>query len=178
MSCRGWEKDLALAVEGDLSERRFGKVERHLAACAACREFADRLEESQGVVQSLRDEPVDTAALDAVRARVLERVRERPVAPNSWRWAFAFPALAAAAAAAFWIWAPPEVAPPPVPRSPAVVAELPRPAQPAPVVKTHRRTPPRSQIRRPEPPAEPLLVRLETADPNVVIYWTFDPKGD
>jgi hypothetical protein len=29
-----------------------------------------------------------------------------------------------------------------------------------------------------EEPAEPLLVKLETPDPDVVIYWIVEGKGD
>ena len=113
-----------------------------------------------------------------VRARVMSEVRQRR--RHVWM------AYAAAAAAvvvivsAVWIWrvsrvadmplvarTMPHWAPPPieVPRVPTVkhaVGPKRRPVQPA----------------RPVEPAEPLLVKLETSDPDVVIYWIVESKGD
>ena len=42
----------------------------------------------------------------------------------------------------------------------------------------HRRVVRRKVNREPTPQLEPLIVKLQTDDPNVVIYWIADRKGE
>ncbi|HXN49824.1 MAG TPA: anti-sigma factor [Bryobacteraceae bacterium] len=61
-----------------------------------------------------------------------------------------------------------------LPHPPQSVAHALPPASQSPSV-AHRRPRPR---RAPAPSTEPLLVKLETPDPNVVIYWIVEGKGN
>jgi anti-sigma factor RsiW len=168
MTCARWEERLALWVEGDLPEREGAELERHLAACGACREVRAALEESQAALKVLASETVDAMALAAVRARVTSAVVERqPRRSFAW-WPLAIPALAAALAAAI-LW-PGEAPPPPM----AARAAIP-PAPPAPkMVWTKPQARPRAE--HTVAASEPLLMRIETDDPNVVIYWIVEGK--
>ena len=166
MKCARWEERLALAVEGDAP-----LPEEHLAGCASCREFLAALEQSQAAVKALGGEPVDAAALDAVRGRVMAQVAgERP--SFGW-WRVWVPAAACAAAmAAFMLW-PRE----PVPQPKAVAAVIP-PAPPAPRIVWAKHVPRLVAHKAPQP-TEPLLMRIVTDDPNITIYWIVEGrKGD
>ncbi len=107
------------------------------------------------------------AAYAAVRERVMARIRRR----RRIRWAVG--AIAAVAACvALAVWRPVE----PAPVRPPMLAQAPQPPVLAAAV-TPSRTLHATRSRRPERPlhpphnGEPLLVRLETNDPNVVILW-------
>ena len=176
MNCARWEERLALFVEGDLPAREAGPLEAHLGECAACREFASALGESQAAVKELGSEALDQTLLDGVRRRVMARVAERRApAPFDWWRVWAPAAAVVAAVLAVWLWPRvPEVAPPrvmsaaipPAPAAPALV--WPRPVRRAAAVTTAA------------PAAEPLLMRIVTNDPDVVIYWIVEckQKGD
>jgi len=180
MNCKDWEERIALSAGGDLSAESRAEVERHLAACAACRAFAQAVQDSLALLQSAHEEPIAAGHYTALRAAVLERLaRER----RGRRWAWV-PVLAAglAAAAVF-------VAVRPAQKPEVTVAELrlPQPPVLAPpalrpvVAPVHARRPKlRPAVATPQPPpeAEPLVVKLITDDPNVVIYWIPDRKGD
>jgi hypothetical protein len=173
MDCKKSQRWIALHVEGDLPGRKAARLERHLAECAGCREFASRMEASQAAWKAVGAEPVDEAALREVRARVLARVAaERPRAFPLWRWAAVTAAVALISGTGYVVPNLISTLPPPPPGpGPIVVVQPPVP-------------PPRPQavarvvpVRKPKPvvkaaePAQPLLVKLETDDPNVVIYW-------
>jgi len=178
MNCREWEETLALYASGDLDARRAAEAERHLAACAGCQIFASGLLESLETMRAAHRQEIAEAHYAALRARLLSRLR--PVAwwRRGWlRWA----AAGVVAAGALWLAMAARVllrpAPQPVvafvrPPAPALTATVQR-VRPAPPIRaeTHPR-------RKPAAPAEPLTVRLVTDDPNVVIYWITDPRGE
>ncbi len=174
MNCGKFESWIALEVEGDLPARKAGRLGRHLEACAGCRELAGSLRASQAALRDLRDEAVSEEELRLVRQRVLARVRAEPAAQAGWlRWAWVG-AAAVVVVAGLSLWRPRQVEAPP----PAVA----RVEAPAPVLATEPPIAPRPvRAARPQPKpkrsAGPLLVRLETADPQVVIYWIFDENG-
>ena len=97
MSCKRFERLIALHVEGDLAERQVCNVEFHLAGCAACRRFADELKVSQVALKNLRHETICQADLRVLRQRVIDAVAGAQ--PNGraapwmdgfgarWRWA-------------------------------------------------------------------------------------------
>ena len=125
-------------------------------------------------------EPLDEAHYAAVRARVLAELgrEKRP----AWRRIWVGGLVAAAAAVVLLLWPravqTPERIEMAVSRPAAPQIEEPRPAH-----VTHRRrarmAPPSAAVSAPEkPPTEPLVVKLLTDDPNVVIYWIADSKGD
>jgi anti-sigma factor RsiW len=168
MSCGKYEADIALLAGGDLPGEAVRGLEEHLGKCPECRELLEAL---RADAAALRDEPVSEIALARMRARVMERVAapRRPV----WRWLIPVP-LAAVAATLWLLLQMPPVPPPPV----AKVVKPVVPAMPKtePRVEARRRKP---AIRKhATPPAEPLLVKLETDDPQVVIYWIVEKAED
>jgi len=168
MACARFEPLIALHVGGELVAP---EVEAHLRTCAECRGFAEELEHSQAALRSLREEEAPAAALAEVRGRVLDEIASRK--PSWWfalRWHYALAPAAAAVALVVALSLRPPLPPSPGPPS----LSLPAPA----IAKSA--SPP--SVRRPAPkPAaalrEPLLVKMFTDDPDVVIYWLIDAEG-
>ncbi len=175
MNCRDREERIALYAGGDLPREEAAETEGHLQDCANCRQFVAALRERAAWMREAHEELPATADFAAMRAGVLERL-ERRRRPFLWRLAWAG-GLAATAAMLLLIWHSPRSEPaPPAPQVAAVEKppvqavenSLPRPA---------RRRRPRQRLRGHEMP-QPLLVKLITDDPDVIIYWIVDPKGD
>ena len=175
MTCRDFEPLIALYVEGDLNDRA---VERHLAECSDCRELLEDLRLSQAALKELS--VVDAAFLSVVRSGVLAKIeRRRPVA---WAWIAAF-ALAVAMIVAVLT----------APRKPALIAKAPispggadplvrsrppgRPSLIAQAAAKAKRGRPGGRPRTRES-APPLVVKMLTDDPNIVIIWLVDQRGD
>ncbi len=98
MSCKKFERLIALYVEGDLSGREERKLGGHLAACPVCSQFAEEVRENQRLVKTVYRRPVDAALLREVRRRVMGEVqadRRYPrrwfdsVLPTRWSWPYA-----------------------------------------------------------------------------------------
>jgi hypothetical protein len=128
----------------------------------------DRLRE---VLQQMRNEPVPPDSLARVRLAVAERT-----APRRGPW-YAFAAVAALLFILVGVLLQqrperPALAPPPMP----VIAHAPAPV-PVPPVRAirQRRAMPRP---RPNPTVASTVVRIETADPNVVILLVSDGAGE
>jgi predicted anti-sigma-YlaC factor YlaD len=159
MTCTERERDLALCVGGDLQD---AALERHVQSCPRCREY----------VASMRALLADMAADAAPAAPEISTAVMRRIRMRRYGWA----ALGATAAAVSLIVATfVNTVMQPV----ATIAMEPR--APAAVLVTHDavRTAPkvhRARHHRPKPVArtEPVVVKLITADPNVVIYWITD----
>jgi anti-sigma factor RsiW len=182
MNCKDWEERIAMSASGDLSPEPRAEVERHLAECGECRGFAQGIEDSLALLRSAHEEAIAAGHYAAVRARVQDRMaRERRSAWRRWVWAPAFVAAGLALVGVFLTKRPGE-------RPKVYVAEVrPRVAQEVPVRPVEPVTPRavqrRPRIRRrvapePQPPVEPLVIKLITDDPNVVIYWFADGKGE
>ncbi len=189
MNCRDWEERLALYAGGDLAPAERAELERHLGECAGCQVFLSGMAEGLRVLREAHADAPAEAHFAAVRARVLAQLesKRRPWWTKGW-------IFAAAAAAAVLLIAlavrPGRVAErPPVLRQPEVaVVKPPAPVLPpresVPVRKVHRRVrlkpaPPEPARLRPAPPVrpeQPLVVKLVTDDPDVVIYWIGDTK--
>ncbi len=119
------------------------------------------------LLREMRDERVPADSLARVRACVEERTRAR-----RGRW-WLVPVFAAVLAIVFWPYHHPEqplvrvareapvITPPPAPKAVAVVAK------PARVAK-----------RLPKPAAEASTIRIETADPNVVLIFVTGGGGE
>jgi anti-sigma factor RsiW len=183
MTCRDWEERIALHAGGDLPAAEAAQLEAHLAACESCRGVAGMYASGLELLREAHREPIGEAHYAALRARVLAELRlgRRP----AWRWIWIGGLAAAAAAVVLLLWPRPVHTPERI-----IVAAIPpaavqtvEPAVAAPARMRH----PRRLVRRatvaplaavvPEPekrPAEPLLVKLLTDDPNVVIYWIAD----
>ncbi len=187
MNCRDWEERLALYAGGDLGAPERAAVERHLGECAGCQVFLSGVTEGLRILKEAHTEQPAEAHFAAVRARVLAQVRreQRPW----WRkgWVYGLAGVAAAVLVVIALRPRPVPAPPPAPR----VAVSERPPAPLPVKERvavpGRRgalragLPYRRRVRPAEPviePAKPLVVKLVTDDPNVVIYWITDTRGD
>ncbi|HET8547375.1 MAG TPA: hypothetical protein VFL57_05205 [Bryobacteraceae bacterium] len=161
MTCSERERDLALYAGGDL---RAPQLEQHLEQCARCREY---LAAMSAVLADLGHEAIP--ATPPIVTAVVRRIRVR-----RYGWA-ALTAMTAAASVAVAVLASALVRPVPTisfaARTPAapqpvVATREPVVAVPKPLRVRHRRTVGR--------PAEPIVVKLVTDDPNVVIYWITD----
>jgi anti-sigma factor RsiW len=206
MNCNEWEERIALYAGGDLPPVEAPAVERHLAECAACQVLLSGLRHSAGLLREAHGEPLEPAHYAAVRARVLSELARgrRPW----WAYALAAAAAMLLLVAVWPRLRTVVVNPPPPQPVPVAQALMPAanaaggadpqvPAQRAPrrprpaasgVTRAGRQegrlarrapswtsAPP---IPEPEPPAQPLVVKLITDDPNVVIYWITEGKGE
>jgi hypothetical protein len=161
MTCQ--ECELLLA-DGGLGGQSEASAEDHLHGCAACRAIQEELHANALALSSLRDDELPRVTMPARRPAVV-----RPV-----------PWIAAAAAAVLMVLIAhqasqrkPVVETHPQPRqmtAPAAVDLLP----PEPVAKLAvRRRKPRPAARV-APSEQPLLVKMTTPDPDVVVYWIVD----
>lgn len=202
MSCRSFERRIALWVGGDLEPARAAAVERHLEGCAGCRDRAETMRRSLAALR----------ALDARACEGLDGVRLRPLAPRvGRRRRLAAPlAVATAVTAAVLVSAvvvalldrrPSPARPEPV-RVARLSAPAARPAEPVlrrPGTGGPRVVPPplpSPAVVAPEgvaavapgldrtPESAPAAaqaasytIKVLTEDPDIVIYWVVDPKG-
>ena len=165
MNCVEWETRVALHAGGDLAGTEAVEGERHLGECSACQLLWSGVRESLTVLQAAHAELTAAAHFTAVRHRVMAEL-ERSARP--WRklaWISGVVAVVAMVLVALWparvvpeaprmlAWIPP--APEVVKSAPAVRKAVPRVAAAA-----RRRT--------------PLTIKLQTSDPNIVIYWIAD----
>ena len=177
MNCRDWEERIALHAGGDLPSAEAAEVERHLRECAGCQVLASGLKQNLVLLKEAHDEPLAPVHFSAVRARVMAELEQkrRPL----WAWAWSFGLAAAAVALLVTLALRPGRTP--ERRAPVVAVNHPpvvvvhEPAVPPP---PHRRV--ARRVVRPivpdAPDPEPLIVKLQTDDPNVVIYWIADRK--
>ncbi len=184
MNCARFEEQIVLYAGGDLEERKAHRLEAHLRECATCRDLAASLAEDQAALHDLRAEPADLAMLEQIRSRVLAQVAGRPPAPRplfGWAWRLALAGSLAAAVLAVFLWRSRRAEPP----QPVAVAQAPQPVMELPAPAPRRVPPaPRAPRRRPAPQrhvetasAKPLMVKLATDDPNVVIIWLIGQNG-
>ena len=153
MNCVEWEQRIALAAGGDLVDPA---VDRHVADCPGCQLLLSGLRQTLSDLRNAPDE-ISPAHYAVVRARVLAEVA-RPRRRALWL-------LPILAAPALLLLRPlPNVEPLP---ARAIVAP------PAPPLTVLRSAP---AARKPKP--EPLLVKLETDNPDVVIYWLAESTGE
>ena len=165
MSCERWEPDIALWVEGDLAS---DELERHLAGCAGCRQFADELRESQSALHSLAEAEIPSTR---VRAYVLSEIERRR--KTRWIW-WAIPSAAALASLLLLLPGPapePEKIQVAVWKAPA--PELHRSL----TVAAQSRALPRRD-RKGAAAVETNFIRMETDDDNVVILWIAENEGE
>jgi hypothetical protein len=172
MNCGEWEERIALYVGGDLAGPAAAEAARHLGECAGCQVFASGLRATLETLREGHREEIPQAHYAAVRARVLAELRPR----IRWGWVWGVAAAIGVVAA---VGVERQLR---VPELPAVALRT--PGAPAagyavPVVavarpaRVHKAAP-----ARPSQPGEELVVKIETADPDVVIYWITETKGD
>jgi anti-sigma factor RsiW len=168
MNCVDWEERIALYAGGDLAPAEAQGVERHVAECAGCRVLLSGLRESLSLAREAHGEPVDAAHFAAVRARVLAKLESGPA--RRWRFGWMYAMAAAAVVVLMAVWPRREehmVLPTPQAPAAASVAKV--------TVKPPVRRP---RFTRPAAPTETVLVKLETDNPDVVIYWIAETKGE
>jgi anti-sigma factor RsiW len=181
MNCANWEERIALYMGDDLGPAEAAQVERHLAECAGCQVFASGMRESLALLREAHGEEPGAAAYAAVRARVIGELERRPMR----RWFFGLAAVAVTAALLAAVWMRPAK------HVEQAHREAPQPQrevvipQPETAIVPVRTPGPRSRVQRAETPAvkpvvadKPLVVKLVTDDPDVVIYWITDTKGE
>jgi hypothetical protein len=166
MTCQECELGLA-------SEDRSDLIDRHLAGCAACREFALELRMNVEVLGSFAREPMPALppGFD------IAKPRRQHVA----RWAAVAAALVLGFVSSWAIMRSRSVSPPVLPGSPASaqIASV-APVEQTPVVAHVRRRIARRSQPAPQAPFkvhnEPriLQVKMLTDDPDVVIYWQIE----
>ena len=166
MNCADWEARVALHAGGDLTGVKAGEVERHLGECSACQLLWSGVRESLVELQAAHEELPAAAHFTAVRGRVMAEL-ERSARP--WR-RLAWISGAAAVAALLLLFALRPVRE--APEAPRILARIPA----APLAA--KRTPAiRPVVRRAVaqvPRKTPLTIKLQTSDPNIVIYWIAD----
>jgi hypothetical protein len=163
--------------------------------CPDCREAASSFARNLEWLKEAHSDPVAPAHYAAVRARVLGDLERGP--QPWWRRIWICGAAAATVAMAFLLFPRPVEPPKPVGQPFQAAAALPGGVAeaPAPVLskkpsgpgfkklaRARRRTVVRQMIEpgRPGglPHQEPLIVKLLTDDPNVIIYWISEGKGE
>jgi Putative zinc-finger len=77
MNCGHDERQLALFAGGDLEFADARRVESHVAGCPDCRAVVVELRESGRALRLLKDEPLDTSALVDIRRQVLAQIPVR-----------------------------------------------------------------------------------------------------
>jgi anti-sigma factor RsiW len=194
MTCTRYETDLALYVERDLSDADAASVEAHLRECPTCPAFLAELRASQALVKDVAAEEVPEEALAAVHMRTLvaaERARRAHRAFPAWAAAApaprVIPSPATASTPRSTLPAPPPVSPRmeqarrgPAKRPSVVPALSPDDADQlarAVVAIARIGRVDEAPIETEPSPAAAALMRLATADPDVVIYWQLEPSG-
>ncbi len=204
MICRRWHRLVALYAGDDLDRPSAAKVEHHLAACASCRGLEHELRQDRLRLRDLDAAAIDGLDLGSVRGAVMAEVESRrnrsPVIFQ--------PRLLSALAVAVFVIALAlvfrQVQQPGVPRNVSREAPSPTPGlvaaperrerslpQPPPAAAFEAPKAADNRVARAEPsplepvartspsaPVEPMTIKILTDDPEVVIYWIVDPKGD
>jgi hypothetical protein len=173
MNCGEWEERVALYAGGDLAAEDAVAVERHVAECAGCQSLLGGLRESQAWLREAHAEPVEAAHLVAVRARVLAELEQGPC---PW-WRLAWVGVASLATLVILTLRP--IAPPlpPAPKIAVAPPAVEAPVRPPPA-EARKREMAKPRARKTPQPSETLLVKLESNDPDVVIYWIAETKGE
>jgi hypothetical protein len=148
MTCQECELTLDAATQ---------ETQRHLGHCAACRALAEEIRANSEIFHAMASDP-----MPSVRHAVIAKIAAQSARKNILRWGWALAATAAIALAAL-LAIPREQKLPPVhlalaPMKFDIPAIAPKP--------------------KPVAPAKPLMVKMLTDDPNVVIYWEIDSEGD
>ncbi len=167
MNCVEWEDRVALHAGGDLAGADAAEVERHLGECSACQSLWSDVRESLAVLQAAHAEVAGGGALHcraqscdgrtgtqraALAQAGLDLRRRRGGGIAADVRAVAVAARGSPGSAHTGVDSPGARSGEPRRRSPA---------RPAGSARTAR-------------PRTPLTVKLQTTDPNIVIYWIAD----
>lgn len=185
MNCANWEEKIALYMGEDLSGAEAQEVRQHLAECPGCQLFASGIRESLAILREAHVADANEAACSAVRARVIAALEQerRPFWRSVWAYSLCTAALLLFVVV-FWPRHRVEIANREVPApKPLVIADPPIPVEAAPVRvarvrRPHRLVKPAGPPLIAAQPEKPLVVKLVTDDPDVVIYWITDTRGE
>ena len=181
MTAHTSEEQLSLYAAGDLDAVTSAKIAAHVSGCESCRAQVDQFRDTLRLIASSFPEP-SAEDLSTFRAGLLEQLHRPKQRRASWTWALA----AATAVLALVLLLPRNERRPAahVASESLALAPLPQPvvqlATPGvqPAVSRHTRRPqPEAGIRSVAlvtRPNQPALIRMTTADPNVVILWQPD----
>jgi anti-sigma-K factor RskA len=161
-NCSDWEQEIAGELES-------AQLVEHLEACERCREFAEEIEKNRAALGELT---IDAAAFTAVRQRVLSEIQAKKQRIFWWRWVAA--ACAVMVLVMYFTQRPRDFA------SPAPLVARIDPPQGW-ELKPVRHTTSGRHLGKPRPvqKTEPIVaVKMLTDDPNVIIIWLVDQKGD
>lgn len=166
MRCREWEERIADEDPG---------ASGHLAECEGCREFADGLRRTIAALRTAHAEEIAPAHYAAVRARVLAEARPRR------RWGLVWAAAGVAAAVVAGVSVDRRL------RVEELDLRVPTAARSQGLPLTYGRVSERGVVgargetRKAAPKvrrAEEIVVKIETGNPDVVIYWIAEAKGE
>jgi hypothetical protein len=168
MNCLDWEERVALHAGGDLEGRELEEVERHLGDCPGCQVFWSRLRETLAGLRECHQEDVPTEHFAAVRAGVAAEIeRGRRV----WKRLAWVSGVGIAAALVLGLALRPAPLPGPPVRAALTIPAAPLQARAAGPTVSLR---PAGSLPYKGHHAEPIVVKLQTADPKIVIYWIAD----
>jgi anti-sigma factor RsiW len=165
MKCHEVEIRLVHALDGENGS----PVDEHLEQCESCRAFYAELLADRDALQALASADISDEAVQQLQRRVMQQIPRK----SRGLWWVPVAAVAAAVLVAVALWPAEKVVAPPS----AIVASVkpteiawqrskPQPApRPKPAIRQQRRE-------------QPLWVKLETPDPNVIIYWMVEQKGE
>jgi anti-sigma factor RsiW len=170
MTCERYERWAALAASGDFDSREQAQFEAHLQGCPSCRILAEEFAALTSELSGMKDPAIDPAVYASIRRNVMERRSSRRFRVPLW------PLLPAATAAVLAIlalcWPT---------RLQHNIASVPTQVSTRHTVKVipAARTVKKRQpgIARKMESGQPLVVKMLTDDPDVVIIWLVD-KGD
>jgi hypothetical protein len=166
MNCVAWEIRVALHAGGDLTGAKAVEVEQHLGECSACQLLWSEVRESLAELQAAHGKLPAAAHFTAVRGRVMAELERSARPGRSLAW---ISGLAAAVALLLLLALRPGREVTEVPRMLAHIPPAPEVVKPAPPVRPLVR-----QAVAHEPRRTPVTIKLQTADPNIVIYWIAD----
>jgi len=173
VNCEQARELAALAASGDVTPVERRDLDAHAAGCAECLAEVCAFEALCGQLGSMREMTAPEPVYSAVRARVVAELGER----RRSGWLAAWPAFVAVLACSLVLVVllrpeAPVVSQPPVVAVANVPEQMPVPESAPSVREIHR---PVARVKA-QVPGEPLVVRLITNDPDVVIYWLADAK--
>jgi anti-sigma factor RsiW len=182
-------EDLALYAGGDLDVSDIEELDTHIASCEECSATVEDLRADRALFAAIPELP-ETAI-----AELHERVISRLQTPRRYAWPAAI-AACIAAAAVIATQAGSYKEPPPPPPLKQLAMRIPEAPQPLQIKKTHRVQPRKSQrasdaaliaaidnLFEPEPHpvapiSGPVVITMQTQDPNVTIILLPESKGE
>jgi hypothetical protein len=208
MICSRWRKLVALSAGGDLGADETQRLGDHLEGCAACRELDEQLRRDLDELRAADVAAVGASDLGSVRGEVMARIDEKkpsswlPARPGPAATAAAVAVAGTLAVVLRWGGGPGDVQltrgepfdlhPTPQIDRPAVEPPLPtaedvseirvveatvaEPAVEAFPVESPKSADSTELLRTAA--AEPMTMKILTDDPDVVIYWIVEAKGE